>query len=90
MPDNPLRQSVGEEGYDDELNEAIIQSLYDQERNDEEEKMLREVMKLSAFEHKKQMGQLNIDHLKKKNNPQQASQVQKSKSPAKREVQELP
>lgn len=50
------------------LNEAIIQSIFEQEQNEEEEKMLREVMKLSALEHKKQNGQLNLDVLKKKNN----------------------
>jgi hypothetical protein len=50
------------------LNEAIIQSIFEQEQNEEEEKMLREVMKLSSLEHKKQNGQLNLDALKKRNN----------------------
>ena len=50
------------------MNEAIIQSIFEQEQNEEEEKMLREVMKLSSLEHKKQAGQLNLDALKKRNN----------------------
>ena len=37
------------------------------EQNAEEEQILREVMKISALEHQKQIGALNLDHLKKKN-----------------------
>ena len=40
-----------DEDYQDLLNEAIIQSLFEQDQNEEEEKMLREVMKISVFEH---------------------------------------
>ena len=54
--------------YQDELNEAIIQSIFEQEKNTEdEEKLLREVMKISALEHQKQIGALSLDHLKKRN-----------------------
>jgi hypothetical protein len=52
--------------YQDDINEAIIQSLFEQEQNAEEEKILREVMKISALEHQKQIGALNLDHLKRK------------------------
>ena len=45
-----------DEEYKDLINEAIIQSIFEQERSVEEEKMLREVMKLSSLEHKKQNG----------------------------------
>jgi len=51
--------------FQDDLNEAIIQSLFEQEQNAEEEKLLREVMKISALEHQKQIGALNLDHLKR-------------------------
>jgi hypothetical protein len=46
---------VGEENeyFQEMLNEALIQSIFDNERNEEEEKMLREVMKMSSLEHKK-------------------------------------
>lgn len=54
----------------DAINEAIIQSLYEQDQNEEEEQMLREVMKLSALEHQKKTGLLSTDHLKKKNQVQ--------------------
>jgi hypothetical protein len=49
------------------LNEAIIQSIFDHDQNAEEEQMLREVMKLSSLEQKKQAGELNLDGLKRKN-----------------------
>ena len=49
------------------LNEAIIQSIFDNERNEDEEKMLREVMKMSSLEHKKQNGEINLDALKRRN-----------------------
>ena len=52
------------------MNEAIIASLMQQDQNAEEEQILREVMKISALEHQKQIGALNLDHLKKKNNKQ--------------------
>ena len=52
--------------YQDDINEAIIQSLFEQEQNAEEEQILREVMKISALEHQKQIGVLNLDHLKRK------------------------
>ena len=52
--------------YQDDINEAIIQSLFEQEQNAEEEQILREVMKISALEHQKQIGALNLDHLKRK------------------------
>ena len=55
-----------DEDYKDLINEAIIQSIFEQERSAEEEKMLREVMKLSALEHKKINGQLDLNALKKK------------------------
>ena len=51
--------------FQDDINEAIIQSMFEQEQNAEEEKLLREVMKISALEHQKQIGALNLDHLKK-------------------------
>lgn len=53
--------------FQDEINEAIIASLMNNEQNAEEEQILREVMKISALEHQKQIGALNLDHLKKKN-----------------------
>jgi hypothetical protein len=37
--------------FQDDINEAIIQSMFEQEQNAEEEKLLREVMKISALEH---------------------------------------
>ncbi len=49
------------------MNEAIIASLMQNDQNAEEEQILREVMKISALEHQKQIGALNLDHLKKKN-----------------------
>lgn len=52
--------------YQDDINEAIIQSLFEQEQNAEEEKILREVMKISALEHQKHIGVLTLDHLKRK------------------------
>ncbi|CDW91090.1 UNKNOWN [Stylonychia lemnae] len=55
-----------DEDYQDLINEAIIQSIFEQERSAEEEKMLREVMKLSSLEHKKNNGQLDLNALKKK------------------------
>jgi len=48
--------SENDDDYQDAINEAIIQSIYEQDRNAEEEQMLREVMKISTFEHKKQTG----------------------------------
>lgn len=52
--------------YQDLINEAIIQSMFEQDQNAEEEQMLREVMKLSALEHKKQTGELDLQALKKR------------------------
>lgn len=50
------------------MNEAIIQSIFEQEKNTkEEDDLLREVMKISALEHQKQIGALSLDHLKKRN-----------------------
>ena len=59
------------------LNEAIVQSLMDHTRVDSkmegnlpieehEDKVLKEVMKMSEIEFKKQTGQLNLAHLKRK------------------------
>lgn len=63
------------EYFQDMLNEAIIQSIFDQEQNVEEEQMLREVMKMSSLEHKKQNGEINLDALKRKNQPQEQPQT---------------
>ena len=68
--------------YQEMLNEAIIQSLLDQDKIDNqveedganlvlpnqeaEEKMLKEVMKISALEYQKENGQLDLSHLKRK------------------------
>eukprot|EP00347_Sterkiella_histriomuscorum_P019944 403339697 len=60
-----------DDDYQDILNEAIIQSIFEQDQNEEEEKMLREVMKLSSLEHQKQNGQISLDGLKKRNRQQQ-------------------
>lgn len=67
MEDYGSELQESDDDYKDAVNEAIIQSLYEQEANDEEEKMLREVMKLSSLEHKKTNGELNLDILKRKN-----------------------
>ena len=62
------------------LNEAIIQSLLEQDRKaheastgnlvlpnqEAEEKMLKEVMKISALEYQKEKGELDLSHLKRK------------------------
>ena len=66
------------------LNEAIIQSVLEQSKNEEqgelalpsqqeEEKMLKEVLKMSALEYQKASGQMrNLDFLKRKGkNPKQ-------------------
>jgi hypothetical protein len=59
--------------YNDLLNEAILQSLLDQERqqqeaNDlaDEDKILAEVMKMSALEYQKNNGQIDLSHIKRK------------------------
>lgn len=64
------------------LNEAIIQSVLEQSKNDdkggelalpsqqEEEQMLKEVLKMSAFEYQKETGQVrNLDFLKRNKKP---------------------
>jgi len=61
-----------DEDYQDLINEAIIQSIFEHDQNEEEEKLLREVMKLSALEHKKQIGELDLQVIKKRNPPQAA------------------
>ena len=59
--------------YNDLLNEAIIQSLLEQERQAQdpdladEDKILAEVMKMSALEYQKNTGQIDLSHLKRKN-----------------------
>lgn len=71
-----------EQVYQEMLNEAIIQSLLEQDRENQiaeeanadlvlpnqeaEEKMLKEVMKMSALEYQKENGQLDLSHLKRK------------------------
>lgn len=61
------------------LNEAIIQSLLDQDKMADdraklelpnaaqEENMLKEVLKMSSLEYQKQTGKLNLNALKRKN-----------------------
>ena len=65
--------------YEHMLNEAIVQSLMEQTRlenennqgalplQETEEQVLKEVLKLSEAEYKRQTGQINLSHLKKKN-----------------------
>ncbi len=58
------------------LNEAIIQSLLEQDRVNEnvlelpsaeqEEAMMKEVIKMSALEYQKSKGTINLDHLKRR------------------------
>ena len=55
------------------LNEAIIQSLLeqenanvDQETIDQENQILKEVLKMSSLEHQKKTGQLDLASIKRK------------------------
>ena len=59
-------EQPAEEQFNEDINEAILISMYEQEQHAEEEKLLREVMKISALEHQKQIGALSLDHLKKR------------------------
>lgn len=60
--------------YQDMMNEAIMQSLLESTQNqgspemnqqDEEEKILKEVMKMSSLEYQKQNGKIDLSHIKK-------------------------
>ena len=58
--------------YNDLLNEAIMQSLLEQDRQQadpnlaDEDKILAEVIKMSALEYQKNTGQIDLSHLKRK------------------------
>ena len=54
----PEVRSCSDEDYIEEVNMAIINSLYEQDQDEEEQKMVREIIKLSMLESKKQNGEI--------------------------------
>lgn len=67
---------------DDDLNAAIMASLLGPgsnnpgSANQEEEKMLKEIIKLSELDYMKNQGGISLDHIKRKKKPQASSKME--------------
>jgi hypothetical protein len=72
---------------DEDINAAIMESLLGPPQNNtgqagqDEEKILKEIIKLSELDYMKNQGGLSLDHLKRKNKPQASSKMEAKPKP---------